>query len=158
VLSGVGLHRPGKRAFRCLEEAKYLFEAFILEDIKDKTNYYIMPEVGKKLKDQDIESVKQVILALCINKSGRMFFWPIPAKGTFRGSGLKAVELATTLWIKAVGEIESGYRTRKMLQEEYDEPAWPAEMPSITELLELCFYDNIIDSVDHPAVKAARNV
>ena len=159
VLTSVAIRRPGKRAFRAHHEDKYQFEAFILEDPKEKVAYYIVPSLGKVLIDQDIDNIKRVILALCINKSGKMFFWPIPAKGNFRGSGLKAVELARDIWIKAVGDLEvGGYRTRKMLQSEYEDPAWPAVMPSVEDLLELAFHDNIVDTPDHPAIKTARDV
>jgi hypothetical protein len=159
VLTSVPIRRPGKRAFRAHSDDKYQFEAFILEDAKDKVAYYIIPSLGKVLIDQDIENIKHVLLVLCINKSGKMFFWPIPAKGNFRGSGLTAVGLAREVWIKAVGDLESGgYRTRKMLQSEYEEPAWPVIMPSVEDLLELAFHDNIIDTPEHPAIKSARDV
>jgi hypothetical protein len=159
VLTALPIRRPGKRAFRAHPDDKYQFEAFILEDVKDKVSYYILPELGKVLIDQDIENIKHIILVLCVNKSGKMFFWPIPAKGNFRGSGLKAVGLARDVWMKAVGDLESGgYRTRKMMQAEYGEPAWPADMPSVEDLLELAFHDNVIDALDHPAIKAARDV
>jgi hypothetical protein len=159
VLTTVPIRRPGKRAFRAHSDDKYQFEAFILEDAKEKVSYYIVPSLGKVLIEQDIENIKRVVLVLCINKSGRMFFWPIPAKGNFRGSGLVAVGLARKDWIKAVGDLESsGYRTRKMLQTEYDEPAWPATMPSVEDLLELTFHCNVINTPDHPAIKIARDV
>jgi hypothetical protein len=159
VLTTIPIRRPGKRAFRAHPDDKYQFEAFILENVKEKVCHYIIPSVGKVAADQDIENIKHIILVLCINKAGRMFFWPIPAKGNFRGSGLTAVGLAREVWIKAVGDLESGgYRTRKMLQSEYDEPAWPAVMPSVEDLLELAFHDNIIDTPDHPEIKLARDV
>jgi hypothetical protein len=159
VLSMGPPRRPGKRAFRTRPEDTYQFEAYILEDPKEKISYYIMPSLGNVLADQDIENVKRVILVLCINKSGKMFFWPIPAKGNFRSSGLAAVALAQDAWIKAVGDLESGgYRVRRMLQTEYEEPAWPATMPSVEELLDLTFRDNVVDALDHPAVKNARDV
>jgi hypothetical protein len=159
VLTTVPIRRPGKRAFRAHPDDKYQFEAFILENVKDKVTYYIAPSLGKVLIDQAIENLKHVILVLCINKSGKMFFWPIPAKGNFRGSGLMAVGLARDAWIKAVGDLEQGgYQIVKMLQSEYGEPAWPAVMPSIEDLLELAFHDNIIGASEHPELKAAKNV
>jgi hypothetical protein len=159
VLSTIPIRRPGKRAFRAHPDDKYQFEAFILENVKEKTSHYILPPVGKVLLTKAIESLKHVLLVLCINKSGKMFFWPIPAKGKFRDSGLRAVDLARTAWIKAVGDLEqNGYQIHKMLQSDYDEPAWRTEMPSVEELLELAFPADIIDREDHPEVKAAKNV
>jgi hypothetical protein len=159
VLTTIPIRRPGKRAFRAHLDDKYQFEAFILENLKEKVACYITPSLGKVLIDQAIENLKHVILTLCINKSGKMFFWPIPAKGNFRGSGLMAVGLARDAWIKAVGDLEQGgYQIVKMLQSEYGEPAWPAVMPSIEDLLELAFHDNIIITSEHPELKAAKNV
>jgi hypothetical protein len=159
VLSTVPVRRPGKRAFRAHPDDKYQFEAFILENTKEKVARYVVPSLGRVLIDQAIENLKRVILVLCINKSGRMFWWPIPAKGNFRDSGLRAVDLARDAWIKAVGDLEQGgYQIHKMLLSEYGEPAWPAVMPSIEDLLELAFPSDIIDSLDHPELKAAKNI
>jgi hypothetical protein len=159
VLTNIVIRRPGKRAFRTRPEDIYQFEAFILENLKDKTTYYIPPPLGKVLIDAAIENLKHVILVLCIGKSGKMFFWPIPAKGNFRSSGLMAVDLARDSWIKATGNLEQGgYQVQKMLHSEYGEPAWPKVMPSIEDLLILAFHDNIIDTADHPEIKAAKNV
>jgi hypothetical protein len=159
VLSTIPVRRPGKRAFRAHPDDKYQFEAFILENQKEKVSYYVVPSLGKVLIDKAIENLKRVVLVLCINKSGRMFWWPIPAKGAFRDSGLRAVDLARILWIKAVGDLEQGgYQIHKMLQSEYGEPAWPEVMPLIEELLELAFPIDVIDTEDHPELKAAKNV
>jgi hypothetical protein len=159
VLTTIAIRRPAKRAFRTWSDEKYQFEAFILEEPKDKVTNYIIPSIGKVLIEQDIENLKHVLLILCINKSGKMFFWPIPAKGNFRDSGLTAAALAREVWVKAIGDLESGgYRVRRMLQSEYEEPAWPTVMPSVEDLLELAFHDNIITTLDHPAIKQARDV
>jgi hypothetical protein len=159
IPSTLAVRRPGKRAFRTRPEEQYLFEAFILENTKEKVAYYVAPTLGKVLVDQAIENLKHVILALCIGKSGKMFFWPIPAKGNFRSSGLMAVGLARDAWIKAVGDLEQGgYQIFKMNHSEYGEPAWPAAMPSLKELLDLAFHDNVILTFDHPELKAAKNV
>ena len=146
--------------FRTHPDDKYQFEAYILENQKEKVSNFVVPALGKALVERDaIESLKRVILVLCINKSGRMFWWPLPAKGTFRDSGLRAADLARTTWIKAVGDMEQGgYQIHKMLLSDYGEPAWPAVMPSVEELLELAFPADIIDSVDHPELKAAKNI
>jgi hypothetical protein len=110
-----------------------------------------MPEVGRTIAEDS--EIKKVILALCINRSDVMFFWPIPASGTFRDSGLRAVGLARVDWIKAIGDLKlGGFRTRKA-KEHYDEPGWPAVMPSVNELLSLAFHGNIVDSPEHPAVR-----
>jgi hypothetical protein len=159
VLTSIAIRRPGKRACRAYWDDRYHFEAYILEDVDDKVVYYIAPAVGKALAEQPIENFKHVILVLCIGKSGRMFFWPIPAKGTFRGSGLKAVDTARKDWIKAVGSLEAGgYQVTKMSLEDYGEPKWPDNMPSKEELLVLAFHDNIITTAGHSAIRNAKNV
>jgi hypothetical protein len=159
ILSTVAVRRPGKRAFRTRPEAQYQFEAFILENIKDKTTFYITPNVGKVLDGAAIENFKQVILVLCIGKSGKMFWWPIPAKGNFRSSGLMAAGLARDAWIKAVGDLEAGgYQIFKMNHEDYGDPAWPTVLPSAQELLKLAFHENVITKPGHPEIKVAKNV
>ena len=41
---------------------------------------------------------------------------------------------------------------------EYGEPAWPVNLPPLEKLLELAFYNNIIDNSGHEAIKRARDV
>ena len=47
VLSTIPIRRPGKRAFRAHPDDKYQFEAFILENLKDKVTSYVIPSVAK---------------------------------------------------------------------------------------------------------------
>jgi hypothetical protein len=159
ILSSCPVRRPGKRAIRTRPEPQYQFEAHILENIKENTAFYIIPSVGKVLAEQAIENFKQVVLVLCIGKSGHMFWWPVPSRGTFRSSGLMAVGLARDNWVKAVGDFEAGgFKIFKMNHEDYGEPAWPTVMPSAQELLKLTFGDNIITKANHPEIKVAKNV
>jgi hypothetical protein len=160
VLSLVPIRRPGKRAFRAHPDDKYQIEAYVIEKPKEKTAIYVVPALGKALEAKDaIESLKRFLLVLCIGKSSKMFFWPIPARGKFRDSGLRAVEKARHDWMKAVGDLElGGYQLFKMRLEDYGEPAWPDPMPELEDLLELAFPSDIIDREDHPELKAAKNV
>lgn len=160
VLSLVPIRRPGKRAFRAHPADKYQIEVYIIEKAKEKTAYYVVPALGKALEAKDaIESLKRVLLVLCIGKSGKMFFWPVPAKGKFRDSGLRAVDKARRDWMKAVGDLElGGYQLFRMRLEDYGEPAWPETMPELEDLLELAFPADIVDTEEHPELKAAKNV
>jgi hypothetical protein len=155
VLTVIPVRRPGKRGFQAYPSDEYQFEAYILEDTDTKTTTYVPPHLGKVLKAEDVE-VKRVILALCINRANVMFYWPIPAEGSFRDSGLLALKKARTEWYKAIGDLKAGgFRTRKML-DDWGPPIWPDPMPSKRETLELTFHGNIARTLDHPAIKAAR--
>jgi len=99
-------------------------------------------------------------LVLTINRQGSVFLWPvrIPTEedrlSKWITSRIEAVQRAKTKWIRMIANTApgAGYYDIKEAQGNLGEPVWPEE--SLQELINIAFRNRLIDSADHPIIKA----
>jgi hypothetical protein len=130
----------------------------IYEDRDDQVVYFVVPEMRPLLGEQ----LRSVMLATCINQAGMVFLWPIRLPGeigatrAWAESALRAATLATTKWVRLIGEIKAGAYRVFSAQGELPEPIWPER--TLQDYLVVAFEGRIIDDPQHDVILRLRGL
>ena len=157
VIVSVPVRKPHRQEFvRTHPDLGMWFEAAILE-LKEKRQLYLVePGLVPFLAGEVVPKV----LVPSITLQGTLFLWHIKLEDErgrldeWNAVAAEAAERAKTKWIRLIANMEAGtydvWEARGVLPE----PEWP-DLP-LTKILALAFKDKIIDSLDHPVLKALR--
>lgn len=134
----------------------YHFSTLVLDIKADRELYLIAPELRDEL---GVELVPRMIVP-CITRQATIFLWPLALPdsngraNSWTESALEAVRAAMEGWVRVVPNMEAGgydlYRPRVQL----DLPTWPDL--TLEQMLEKAFNHQMIESLDHPRVRALR--
>jgi hypothetical protein len=118
--------------------------------------------VAKDLRDELVTEPNcgEWMLFTAMNRQRALFLWPVrrPADDgrldTWNQSALDAAQLARQAWVRIVPNMSNGGYDVLEATGTLSEPEWPAV--SHSELLEIAFRRNFIDSLDHPVLRNLR--
>ena len=104
--------------------------------------------------------IKPVKLVTSISRHGNVFLWPAtlpPPDGRtnrWHESMLAAQRLATEHWVRVQSDMPSGEYSVNQATGNLPEPEWP--QMSFAEILKVAFQGRMIQTMDHPILKALR--
>jgi hypothetical protein len=133
----------------------YHFMTMVLDIKAERETYLVEPglreELGRELTPK--------VIVPCITRQSNIFLWSVSLPGstgrtnnTWTQSALDAVQEAMQSWIRLVANSEAGGYDAYHPRVQIDPPVWPAL--TLEEMLEKAFGHYLIDSLDHPRVRA----
>jgi hypothetical protein len=153
----VSVKTPGNQEWiRVHPEYKLPIWIFQHRDEKEKTTYYVTPDVAAQLEGTTIKGLSHAAVVLAINKMGSVFLWPLKSPtGSARidawyESAIDAAKLAELNWVRVVADMTAGSYYALEATASWAEPEWPVE--TFNQLLRLAFKRSMIDSMDHPVI------
>jgi hypothetical protein len=155
VIVTVTVGKPEKQDFvRAHHDASHQLDTATLVDSVDRQHYLVAPALWGELSRE----IKPVRLVTALTRHGKLFLWPAtlpPPDGRtnqWHESMLAAQNLATKKWVR----VMSGKSEYEVLEPTHaiPEPEWPDI--TFREILRLAFKGRLIDSMDHPVLKALR--
>ncbi len=157
VLTSVPVGKPNRHVFvRCHSEEQYRLDTALFEDKNTRETYI----VGAALRDALSSELVPARLVTSITRHGDLFLWPVKLPGgdgrsnAWHESAAAAAELATKHWVRISANMLGGRYDVARATGAIPEPDWP-EL-SFREILKLAFQHRVIDSIDHPVLKALR--
>ena len=159
VLTTVPCRKPNRHEFfRVRPGEDWRLETGVFEDKVNREVYLVKRELLGELMGE----VHPICLFLAINRQGDVFLWPAKLPGadgrsnTWNESALAAAQLAEDKWIRLAANMPGGIYDTFEAESKLSEPTWP-EL-SLQDILELCFKNRFIVSVDHPAIQSLRGL
>ncbi len=74
----------------------------------------------------------------------------------YHATHMEALEAAATRWVRMHANMEGGFYTYSLAEDNLPEPEWPAKPESLMEALGIAFKGFVIDTLDHPEIKKLR--
>jgi hypothetical protein len=140
--------------FMAHTDPSYHFQTMVLDIKADRETYLVEPDLREELA---LELTPKLIVP-CITRQHNVFLWPVSLPdesgrvNKWTNSAMDAVEEAMHGWIRLVANMEAGgydtYRPRVQI----DPPTWPDL--TLEAMLEKAFRHYLIDTLDHPRVRA----
>jgi hypothetical protein len=157
----IALRKPAPTEYvRVTSDKKYRMSPVYLMDVKKggKTVQYLVHGkcVGDVLSLVGSRVVKDYSISLVINNTGDPFLWFVRegAEDPWSESSVVLQKRAINEWLRIQGN--GNFYVGISPQDKLADPKWPTE--SFPQLLKLAFGNRIIDSTNHPAVKAILGV
>jgi hypothetical protein len=128
------------------------------EGTLDRQEYLVHPTVWTGLPDDLRTLAPKKLIRLAVNNFGVAFLWPLKipnAGGAGAGwalSALKVAKAAETAWVRIEPVPSVGGYIYHSAAGTLAEPKWPDK--TMGELIALGFADRVINSLDHPVVRA----
>ena len=136
------------------DPAAFHFVTMVLDVKAERENYLVEPglreELGRELTPK--------VIVPCITRQSNVFLWPVSLPSStgrtnsWTQSALDAVQDAMQNWIRLVANSEAGGYDVYHPRVQIDPPVWPDL--TLEEMLEKAFGHYLIDSLDHPRVRA----
>lgn len=159
VLTTVPCRKPNRHEFiRVRQGEDWRLETGVFEDKVNREVFLVARELWPELAGE----VYPVCLFLAVNRQGDVFLWPAKLPGSdgrsnmWNESALAAARLSETKWVRVAANMSGGMYDVFEAAGELSDPTWPEV--SFSEVLKLCFKDRLIQSVDHPAIRALRGL
>jgi hypothetical protein len=157
VLTTVPCRKPWRQEFiRVRPGEEWRLETGLFEDRINRDVYLVGPELWPELAAE----VYPAFLFTTITRQGNVFLWPCRLPGvdgrtnTWNESAFSAARIAELRWVRLSANMAAGLYDVHESVDALAEPEWPAA--SFHELLKLSFKDRLIQSLDHPILKALR--
>ena len=157
VITTIAVSKPNKQDFvRAHRDAAYHLDTAILEDSVDRQIYLVAPDLWPDLTAE----IKPVKLVTAISRHGNVFLWPatLPSPegrtNRWHESMLAAQLLATEHWVRVQSDMQSCEYTVYQATGNLPEPEWP--QMGFAEILRVAFHGRMIQTMDHPVLKALR--
>ena len=157
VLTTVPCRKPNRHEFiRVRPGEDWRLQTAAFEDRVNREMYLVNKQLWNELGGEIIP----LCLFVTVNRQGDVALWPAKLPGAdgrsndWNQSALAAAALAEVKWIRLVSNITAGMYDTLAAQGQLPEPEWPDL--SLKELLKLCFRDRIIQSTNHPVLRALR--
>ena len=153
--SPITAHKPDPHNwFMAHPDPAYHFMTMVLDIKVERETYLVEPglreELGRELTPK--------VIVPCITRQSNIFLWPVSLPSstgrtnTWTQSALDAVQEAMQGWIRLVANSEAGGYDAYHPRVQIDPPVWPDL--TLEEMLEKAFGHYLIDSLDHPRVRA----
>jgi hypothetical protein len=150
-------HKPDRHSWFMADPDPSHHVPNMMLDIKlDRETYLIDPS----LLDELAFELTPKLIVPCITRQSNVFMWVVALPddsgriNTWTQSALEAVEKAMHGWIRIVANMEArGYDIHEP-RVKIDPPKWP-EL-TLENMLEMAFKHYLIESLDHPRIRALR--
>ena len=159
VLTAMLCRKPHRHEFvRVRPGEEWRFETSVFEDKVNREVFIVARDLWPEL----VGEVYRVCLFLTINRQEDIFLWPVKLPGPdgrsnqWNDSALAAARMAESKWVRVAANMSGGMYDVFEAAGKLSEPTWP-ELSEF-EILNLCFKDRRIQSVDHPAIRAIRGL
>jgi len=161
ALIQVLVRKPHKQEFVRVHPDESMRILTAILELKDaQETFLVMPEIAEQLSGE----VSTKLLVTAVNRQGVPFLWALNYDGgesTFKKnhwneSALTAASMAQKKWVRVVSNHSQGAYDVYEATATLAEPEWPEQ--SFKEILKIAFKDNLIDSVDHIAIKRLRGL
>ena len=140
--------------FMAHPDPAFHFVTMVLDAKAERETYLVEPglreELGRELTPK--------VIVPCITRQSNVFLWPVSLPSStgrtnsWTQSALDAVQDAMQGWIRLVANSEAGGYDVYHPRVEIDPPKWPDL--TLEDMLEKAFGHYLIDSLDHPRVRA----
>jgi hypothetical protein len=159
ILSTVPVRRPIREEFfRVSPDPDYTVDVWLLEwdNGSERASYWVAPI----MRDGLAEEIRPYRLFTCMSRRGTVFLWPakLPfASGrgqNWTSSALEIADVAVKYWVRMAGDREVGAYVYSRAMGDLGAPEWPDR--TFRQLLEIGFKGRIINTDEHPAVRALR--
>src|SRR5450759_1126237 len=140
--------------FMVHSDPSYHFQTMVLDIKADRETYLVEPELREELA---LELTPKLIVP-CITRQHHVFLWAVALPdqsgraNTWAQSAMEAVQKGMVGWIRLVANIEAGGYDTYQPRVQLDPPVWPDL--TMEAMLEKAFGHYMIDSLDHPRVRA----
>ena len=158
VLTTVPVRKPGRQEFaRVRPGEEWRLQTGLLIDKVNRESYLIDPSLAPELAGE----ITVVCLLTAITRQKVVFLWPINLAGIdgrtnpWHEAALAAARRAETRWIRLAANMAANCYDVFEAAAELSEPEWPEET-TFRDLLKLAFQTRIIESLDHPVLRALR--
>jgi hypothetical protein len=159
ILSTVSVRKPKNNEFvRVHPEPKNSLTTIVFEDKDEGETYLITPGIRPLM----IAGAAVKMLTLTVNQMGVPFIWPVPVddehsrKNAWNESARAGYHKAKTDWVKLVGDRAAGHYRLYIAEGDLPAPRWPER--TFAELLAIAFQNRMIETEDHPILKAMRGL
>jgi hypothetical protein len=157
-LSNISVRKPKKQEFfRVIDKPGCTLETSILEvDSIEREYYLVETSLHASLEDE----LTPVILHLCINRQGELFFWPVKShasdgrRNKWTESALEAAKLAKEKWIRIMANMSKGEYDLVVAEGAIPAPDWPDI--TFDKLINIAFKGQYITDLDHVVLKKLR--
>lgn len=154
VLTDIAVRKPHRQEFFRVQPG-WTFEAalFTPKDKRDEV-YFVHPRVTGAF---DGWVANWLFLAIS-RGSKQPFVWPIPMpdesgrSNKWHESARAAAEMAETQWLRMVADMQNGLYSIFVASATIPDPTWPELTQN--QILRLGFKAKIIDTEDHPIIRA----
>jgi hypothetical protein len=161
ALLSVPIRKPDKSWFvRTHPAVGYRLQTAVIELKAERggETYLVAPHLWPGLAGEATFSPRALFTA--INRQGVLFLWPCKMPGPdgrldeWSRTGLEAAQMAAKRWVRVVANM--GLNAYEVFEATGDLPApeWP-DLP-FKEVLRIAFRDRLIDTIDHPILRALR--
>jgi hypothetical protein len=144
--------------FMAHPDPAYHFVTMVLDIKAEREIYLVEPDLREELGHE----LTPKVIVPCITRQNNIFLWPVSLPSstgrtnTWTQNALDAVQSAMRGWIRLVANIEAGGYDVHHPRVEIDPPKWPDL--TLEDMLEKAFGHYLIDSLDHPRVRALFEV
>jgi hypothetical protein len=149
--------KPNRQQFVRVHTSKdYRMQTALFVDEVNRDVYLVAPELWSELAGE----IQPTWLFAAISKTNNVFLWPVRVpdpdgrQNNWHVSALRAAEMAMQKWVRVQSNMADGKYDVFQAKGAIPEPEWP-EMP-FRDMLEVCFKDRLIDTIDHPMLKQLR--
>jgi hypothetical protein len=157
LLLRVPVEKPNPQDFvRVRPEPQHRAITYILEVKEKRETYVVVPAVARMV----LKEVKKVELRICVNLNGAVRLWPVPMpkpdekSNAYNESHRAAAEEAEKDWVRVWSDGKAAQYVAEAPIDEQPPPRWPDQ--TLDDLIDIAFKGRIIDSIDHPVLKALR--
>ena len=149
--------KPGRQQFvRVHPDETYRMETALFVDEATRDNYLVDPSLWENLAGD----IKRMYLFAAITKTENVFLWPVAVpdldgrRNNWHLSLLRAAERAQHNWVRVQSNMADGQYDCFEATGDIPEPTWPDD--SFRDMLQTCFDDRFITSLDHDILKRLR--
>jgi hypothetical protein len=154
VPTRVAVRKPNKTEFfRISKDPGHRFPCWVLELKEEGETYLVTAAASSALPDL----LRPVILRLAVDRHGNTFVVPSPIPAPdgrinqWHHSLNVAIEEAEDYWVRVTANMKNGSYDLYIAEGNLAPPKWPDQ--NFSELLNIAFRNQVIDSVDHPVVE-----
>ena len=159
VLDVLSCRKPDKAWwFRSHPDPAFRAVVTLLKDPDQGSMLLVAPALVPQVTLQLPQYVAAYSVTLCVNRQSVPFLFPVPVQkeGTrehkAHAQQREAVVCARDLWTLLVWDQSKRAYIRKIAKSLSETPQWPKDM-SMRDLLKLAFSDELVTSMDHPAIR-----
>jgi hypothetical protein len=153
VVTAVALGKPHRHTFFRIHPERR--ECFRILEMKNPTEFYL---VDTEAVPELVDEATIRLLVPGITRDGNIFIWPLRIQtsekplDSWSRSALAAMQLARISWIRLPSNMRAGAYDTFTPKVPLPDPEWPET--TLLELMEKAFDGRVIDTPDHPVVKA----
>jgi hypothetical protein len=154
----VSVRRPDRQHWVCIHPGRdWRASVAVLEDKTNQRTYIVVPEIVPEVTADLVPK----LLVTYATRQGTTSLWPIrmPDEAgrldTYNESALSIMEQYPGQWIRILpNQIDRCYDVLEMPAIELPAPKWPEG--GFRQLFSLAFKNRVINSINHPVLKALR--